>query len=60
MITVHIWPDGTTCLPEDLPNKSNDYEVRQTDHCERCGQLISPHYKEPFASCAYGTQEWYL
>jgi len=39
--------------------KPGDYEVRETETCETCGEEIAPHFGEPFATCECGTQEWY-
>lgn len=56
--SVCVYPDGEQY--EEAPSwKSDDYEVRQTTHCNTCDAELTVHYAEPFASCSCGTTEWY-
>lgn len=57
MKTVYVYPDDENY--DQPPSwKSDDYEVRQTDLCEKCDTELHIHYAEPFSSCDCGTQEW--
>ena len=55
---IYIYSDGESY---DKPPswKSDDYDIREKGHCERCDSDIIPHYCEPFASCDCMTQEWF-
>ena len=58
MIKVYVYPTGDN-HEEPVSYMSDDYEIRFTELCEKCDELLYIHYAEPFASCACGTQEWY-
>lgn len=57
-LTVYVYPDGEN-YSEPPSWKSDDYEVRSTDVCDKCNEQLHISYNEPFATCNCGTQEWY-
>ena len=48
-------------MPDSEENTLKRYEELLDKHgvCRICGEMISHHLDEPFASCACGTSEWY-
>ena len=62
---IRVWPDGDTQVIDDHENKepyswkSDDFQVRETEVCIRCDEMIIPEYGTPFAGCKCGTMEWY-
>lgn len=57
-VNVYIYPDEEQ-YEEPVSWKSDDYQVRISACCDKCGELLELAYQEPFASCSCGTQEWY-
>jgi hypothetical protein len=54
---VYVYPDGEQY--DIRPDwKSDDYEIRMTDLCEKCDTEYEIHYGQPFASCECHTTEW--
>lgn len=59
MVEVYVYPDGEQY--EQPPSwKSDDYEVRKTELCVKCDNILTIHYSEPHASCECGTREWIM
>lgn len=59
MMKVFVYPDDENYLEEAPAWKSDDYEVRMTDVCSVCDEVLHVWYKEPLASCKCCQQEWY-
>lgn len=61
LIKICVYPDGSNYPFGETPSwASDDYEVRHTCVCERCGEELFVEYAKPFAHCDCGTTEWYL
>jgi hypothetical protein len=55
---VYVYPDGEN-YEEPPTSKSDDFEIRETDVCQTCNEVLHIHYAEPLASCSCYTQEWH-
>jgi hypothetical protein len=59
---VRVWADDTQQDFDEEPYDymSDDFQLRKSSICAKCGEVLQVHYAEPFASCSCSTQEWYL